>query len=106
MADPGHGLPDAAVSGYLVGMTEPAPEPTLSDVLAALSAIAQAQAEHGTALAAAAEKLDDVETKVDMLGQDVMAVKVDTGFIDRHIGDFQAWARRHESDPNAHRPAA
>jgi len=87
-------------------MTEPTPEPTLSDVLAALAAIAQTQAEQGTALAAVAEKLDDVESKVDLLGQDVMAVKVDTGFIDRHIGDFQAWARRHQADPNAHRPAA
>lgn len=94
-------------------MTEPAPEPTLADLMAAINAIAQTQATHGEALAAVEVKLDTVASeqqiisgKLDQLTQDVMAVKVDTGFIDRHIGDFQAWARAHQNNPNAHRPAA
>jgi len=88
-------------------------EPTLADVMAALTAIAQTQAAHGQilqahgeTLGAVLENLDHVETKVDRLAEDVMAVKVDTGFIDRHIADFQAWARTHQGNPNAHRPAA
>lgn len=95
-------------------------EPTLADVMAALTAIAQTQAAHGQilqvhgaaldsqaeTLATVLENLDHVETKVDQVAQDVMAVKVDTGFIDRHIADFQAWARTHQGNPGAHRPAA
>lgn len=106
---------------------EPPPEPSNADLLAAITAIATAQseqgaaltaltgkvdalaatqAEQGAALTAVAGKLDDVETKVDRLADDVMAVKVDTGFIDRHIADFQGWARAHQGNPDAHRPAA
>lgn len=87
-------------------MSEPTPEPSLTAILDAINALAV--------------KVDGVEAKVDgvsaeqqilsgkldQLAQDVMAVKVDTGFLDRHIADFQAWARSHQDNPNAHRPAA
>lgn len=73
-------------------MSEGTGEPSNADLLAAIQALAA--------------KIDGVGEKVDQVAQDVMAVKVDTGFLDRHIADFQAWARRHQADPNAHRPAA
>lgn len=93
-------------------MTE-SPEPTLADVLAAVAALSSRFDSLEAKTDATAAKLDDLATdtaqgfldmgmKLDQVAADVMAVKVDTGFIDRHIGDFQTWARRHAADPNAH----
>lgn len=95
MANPGRNCPIKARVGYVVLVTEPQPEPTIADVLAAIAA-------QGEVLTALTTKVDDLTAKVDTVGQDVMAVKVDMGFIDRHIDDFQRWARRHEGNPGAH----
>jgi hypothetical protein len=95
MANPGRTCPIKARSLYVGEVTEPQPEPTLADVLAAITA-------QGEVLTALTTKVDGLTTKVDTVGQDVMAVKVDMGFIDRHLDDFQRWARRHEENPGAH----
>lgn len=99
MANPGRTLPAGPVFAYDATVTEPAPDPTLADVMAAIAALS-AKTDTLTT------KVDDLAASVDTVGQDVMAVKVDMGFIDRHIDDFQRWARRHEGNPGAHRDAA
>jgi len=95
VANPARTCPIKAVLSYGGDVTEPQPEPTLADVLAAIAA-------QGEVLTALTTKIDGLTAKVDTVGQDVMAVKVDMGFIDRHIDDFQRWARRHEENPGAH----
>lgn len=89
-------------------------------ILDAINALALRLGAVETGQQSLAAKVDGIEAKVDavaaeqqiisgkldQLAQDVMAVKVDTGFIDRHIGDFQGWARSHETNPDAHRRAA
>jgi hypothetical protein len=52
------------------------------------------------------ERVEHVEGMLDQVGEDVVAVKVNQGFTDRHIADFQTWARRHQGNPNAHGTAA
>ena len=110
----------ARSAGTVVGVSEPTPEPSLSTILDAINALAAKVDSIDTRLGAVetgqqslAAKVDAIAAeqqiisgKLDQLAQDVMAVKVDTGFIDRHIGDFQGWARSHETNPDAHRRAA
>jgi hypothetical protein len=95
VANPARTCPIKPRPLYVVVVTEPQPEPTIADVLAAIAA-------QGEVLTALTTKVDGLTAKVDIVGQDVMAVKVDMGFIDRHIDDFQRWARRHEENPGAH----
>jgi len=92
---------------------EPRSEPTLAQVLAAVEALA-AQAGRidgkldalNTAVGEMNERVEHVEAMLDQVGEDVVAVKVNQGFTDRHIADFQTWARRHQGNPNAHGTAA
>ena len=79
-----------------------APEPTLSDVLAAIAALSAKVDGVDARQVEMSAQLGDVAAKLDTVAQDVVALKVDMGFIDRHIGDFQTWARRHQSNPDAH----
>ena len=51
-------------------------------------------------------RLDRVEVKLEQVSSDVLAIKVNQGYIEHHIDDLQKWARRHEADPNAHGRAA
>lgn len=85
-------------------------EPSNAQLLAAIQGLAATVDSRLGAVESRLEgveaRLSRVEGKLDQLSEDVMAVKVDTGFIDRHIADFQGWARRHEGDPDAHPRAA
>lgn len=72
------------------------PEPTLSDVLAAIEA----------ARTEAAHRFDRIDASIGQLRADVAAVKVDTGFLEAHSADQQTAISRHVADPNAHRRAA
>lgn len=81
-------------------------EPSNADLLAAIMGLAAKVDTVDTKLDALTERVENVEGMLDQVGQDVVAVKVDTGFIDRHMADFQTWARRHQGNPNAHGTAA
>jgi hypothetical protein len=52
------------------------------------------------------QRLGRVEAKLEQVSTDVIAIKVNQGYIEQHIDDLQKWARRHEADPNAHQRAA
>lgn len=52
------------------------------------------------------KRFDRLEGKIDQVSSDVIAIKVNQGYIEQHIDDLQKWARRHEADPNAHQRAA
>jgi outer membrane murein-binding lipoprotein Lpp len=77
-------------------------DPGNAEILAAIQSLAAKVDALDSKVDAVDSKVDGLAVSLDQLRQDVMAVKVDTGFIDRHIADFQAWANRHGQDPNAH----
>ena len=83
---------------------QPAPaEPSNAELLAFMT---QAFAELGAKVDDLIERVEAVEGKLAGLDEDVVAVKVDAGWLVRHIADFQTWARRHQDNPNAHGTAA
>jgi septal ring factor EnvC (AmiA/AmiB activator) len=91
-------------------MTEAAPDPSLGVLLAAIQALG-ARLEHGLDQVHAQFEqvradIADVRGDVAQVRADLAGVKTDTAYIERHVDDFQVWARRHEADPNAHRRAA
>ena len=82
------------------------PEPTLADVLRAVNDLAtytagqfaRVDARLGQVEAAVAT----VGAKVDQARADIAAVKVDTAYTERYLGDAQDSIRRHLDDPDAH----
>ena len=83
---------------------QPAPaEPTNAELLAFMK---QAFTDLGAKLDEVIERVEALEGKLAGLDEDVVAVKVDAGWLVRHIADFQTWARRHQDNPGAHGTAA
>jgi hypothetical protein len=86
------------------------PEPTNSEIIAAVQALTAA-VEHGFSQTDA--RFQRVEASLAQLGAqigqlraDAAAIKVDTGYTERYISDLQEAVRRHLEDPNAHGHAA
>ena len=95
-------------------------EPTLADVMAAVTTLSTSVHDLATHTAAQFAKVDArlgqldagvatvraevaaVSAKVDQVRADIAAVKVDTAYTEAHIGDLQTAMRRHLDDPNAH----
>lgn len=132
MADDERGCDQLQVRLYVVGVTEPTPEPTLADVLAAITA-------QGEALAALALKVEGIDNKTDDLTQatadgfahvmtELAGVKSDVaasedrlrgeirateadlssriGAVQDVLRTLKADLAAHVNDPNAHRPHA
>jgi hypothetical protein len=78
-------------------------EPTIADVLAAVTALGTRTDQ---AFANLTVRLDRIETRGNQTYAEVMAVKADLAFVDQHIGDLQEAVRRHLADPNPHGRAA
>lgn len=108
---------------YVVGVNS-TPEPTLSDVLAAINALAtkvdrvettagrieadagQMRTEMNIRFDQVADKVDRVQADVAQVRADVLAVKVEHGFYERHQVSLQAALDRHMQDPGGHSHAA
>lgn len=102
MANPGRRVPITLAGGYGVVMAEPGN----TDLLAAIQALAATveALQESVADGFTRQHAEFVETRreVNRLREDLLGIKVDVAAADRHIGDFQTWARRHEADPGAH----
>ncbi len=82
---------------------ERGPEPTLGDVLAAITA---AREDVAGRFEQVSHRFDTLDAAIGQLRADLAAVKVDTGYLEAHSRDQQTAIRRHAADPDAHRRAA
>lgn len=135
MADDERGCDQLQVRLYVVGVTEPTPESTLADVLAAIQAqgrtlttlaakmsvmestqdaMQTALAEHRGETKARIESVgrdlgklrDALDSRTEAIRADIAGVKTDTSFVESYVNDMHEAMRRHIADPNAHPDAA
>lgn len=98
-------------------MTDPQPEPTMGDVLSAISALSRAVAEVSATQRVQGQELRDLSqytregferlgADVTAVKADVAAVKADTTSIHRYVAELQDSLHIHRADPDAHGRAA
>ena len=103
MANLGRTVPIKPVSGYAANVTNPAPEPTLADVLEVMKAgFAQVMLEHAKTNAKIDTVRDELKADIAQVRADVLALKVEHGLYEQHQSDVQTALARHIMDPEAH----